>query len=65
MPSTVIAHFEYDREKALLTIRFTTGVVYQYLDVPEDVYVAFRQYREKGVYLNKFIKGKYAYKKMD
>jgi hypothetical protein len=64
MPSTVIAHIEYDREKALLTIRFTSGVVYQYLDVPEEVYVAFKQYREKGVYLNKEIKGKYAYRKM-
>ena len=64
MPSTVIAHIDYDREKALLTIRFNSGLVYQYLDVPEEVYTAFKQYREKGVYLNKFIKGKFAYKKL-
>jgi hypothetical protein len=33
--------------------------------VPEEVYVAFKQYREKGIYLNKFIKGKYAFKKIE
>ena len=64
MPSTVIAHIDYDKEKALLTIRFVSGMVYQYLDVPEEVVAEFRQYREKGVFLNKFIKGKYKYKKL-
>jgi hypothetical protein len=65
MPSSVIAHIAYDKEQSLLTIRFVSGVVYQYLDVPEEVYAAFKQYREKGVYLNKFIKGKYAFKKIE
>jgi hypothetical protein len=64
MPSTVIANMEYDKAQAVLTIRFVSGVVYQYLDVPEEEYKALRQYREKGVYLNKFIKGKYEYKKI-
>ncbi|GAO43830.1 KTSC domain-containing protein [Flavihumibacter petaseus] len=64
MPSTVIAHIDYSPADHTLTIRFVSGMVYQYLDVPEPVYQAFLQFREKGVYLNKFIKGKYRFKKL-
>ena len=64
MPSTVIAHIEYDATEQILKIAFNSGSVYAYQQVPEAVYTAMKQYREKGVYLNKFIKGKYAFKKL-
>jgi len=65
MPSTVIAHIDYDVAKNLLTIKFVSGVVYEYLNVPEEVYNAFKQYREKGVYLNRYIKGRFQFRKIE
>jgi hypothetical protein len=64
MPSTVIAHIDYDAVHCVLRIVFLSGAVYEYLQVPEAVYESLKQYREKGIFLNKFIKGKYAYKKV-
>jgi hypothetical protein len=64
MPSTVIAHIEYDAGQQLLRIRFVSGAVYEYLQVPETVYDSLKGYREKGVFLNKFIKGKFPFKKV-
>jgi hypothetical protein len=55
---------DYDTTNTLLTVRFVSGVVYEYLQVPETVYNSLKQSREKGVYLNKFIKGKYSYRKV-
>jgi len=65
MPSSVVARYYYDADKANLTIVFVSGAVYKYLKVPESEYTSFKQSRSKGEYLNKFIKGKYAYKKVD
>lgn len=64
MPSTVIAKIEYLAAQEILRIVFHSGAVYEYLQVPESVYTAMKQYREKGVYLNKFIKGKYSFRKI-
>jgi hypothetical protein len=64
MPSTVITHIEYDAPLSLLRIQFVSGAIYEYLDVPEPVYTAMKQYREKGVFLNKFVKGQYRYRKV-
>ena len=55
---------DYDPANELLTVRFVSGLIYEYLQVPQDVYTSLKQSREKGVYLNKFIKGKYAYRKV-
>lgn len=61
MPSTVIANIEYDAENAMLIIRFTSGDIYEYYKVPEDVYLSLKKSTTKGVYLNKHIKGKFAF----
>ncbi len=65
MPSTVIAHIEYDALTASLRVHFLSGAIYEYEAVPETVYQQMKQYREKGVFLNKFIKGKYRFKRID
>jgi hypothetical protein len=64
MPSTVIASYQYDAAAATLEIVYRSGAVYRYRNVPPDVYAAFKAYREKGVYLNKYIKGKFPYQKI-
>ena len=61
MPSTVIRSIAYNGISAVLTITFVTGSVYEYFDVPPDVYEQFKRFREKGVFYNEQIKGKYRF----
>lgn len=65
MPSTVVAHIDYDAARLLLTIHFVSGAIYEYQQVPEAVFLSLKQSREKGIYLNRFIKGKYNFKKIN
>ena len=65
MTSTVIASFQYDAAKSLLTIRFVSGAVYTYFDVPQEVYNDFKGSFSKGIYYNQNIKGKYGYSRVD
>jgi hypothetical protein len=61
MPSTVIRSIEYNAATAVLTITFLTGSVYEYYDVPQQLYDQFKGFREKGVFYNEHIKGKYTF----
>ena len=54
----------YNPEKARLRIRFLSGNVYEYKKVPPPVYRAISKASSKGTYLNRHIKGNYAYKKV-
>ncbi|PSL25434.1 KTSC domain-containing protein [Chitinophaga ginsengisoli] len=54
----------YDRDTATLRIIFVSGLVYDYKNVPEEVYEAMKRSGSKGIYLNKHIKGHYAYEKV-
>ncbi|HEU4608763.1 MAG TPA: KTSC domain-containing protein [Chitinophagaceae bacterium] len=64
MPSSVIAHIDYDPEKQVLKIRFLSGAVYVYYDVPDEVYVRMSKAKSKGHFLNTKIKGNYAFEKI-
>jgi len=64
MPSTVIASLSYDAPSATLRVVYTSGVTYDYAQVPVHVYESLKASRTKGVYLNQHIKGKYHYKKV-
>jgi hypothetical protein len=64
MPSAVIAAYEYDAGTETLTVRYQTGKVYQYLAVPEKVFRAMRATMYKGPFLNREIKGHFAYKEI-
>jgi hypothetical protein len=59
MPSSVISKYEYDAEKRILRVTFLSGKVYDYKNVPKQIYVNMRGYTSKGRYLNSFIKGLY------
>ena len=61
MPSTVIRSIEYDAAGAVLRVMFVTGSVYEYYEVPQEVYEQFKSFREKGVFYNGQIKGKYRF----
>lgn len=64
MPSSVVEYFNYNADSHTLTIHYVSGMVYEYLHVPEKIYVQLKQSRSKGTYLNKFIKGRFDYRKV-
>ena len=65
MPSSVIRKYYYKPELEILRIIYVSGAVYDYLDVPQEVFDEFRAAFSKGTYLNKIIKPKYRYEKRD
>ncbi len=64
MPSSVIAKYSYDAPAEVLRVIYVSGSVYDYLHVPASVYVELKNSRSKGSYLNKYIKGRFNYKKI-
>lgn len=65
MPSTVISKYYYKPELQILTIVYVSGMVYDYLDVPQEIFDEFRAAYSKGVYLNKNIKPFFKYNKKE
>jgi hypothetical protein len=63
MPSTVIASFRYDQDARVLELTFVSGMTYNYKEVPEEIYLGLKSAREKGIYFNKFIRGKFQFEK--
>lgn len=61
MPSTVIRHYVYDPEQALLTVTFVTGRRYVYAGVPAEVYAAMRRATSKGGFFNHRIRDHYPF----
>jgi hypothetical protein len=64
MPSTVVARMDYDEATRILRITFVSGLVYDYLEVPKDVYVSMKESGSKGIFLNRNIKNKYHFRKV-
>jgi len=65
MPSSVIASMHYFPGAARLRVKFVSGLVYDYKDVPEQVYHAMKSSASKGTYLKQHIKGQYEFEKID
>ena len=64
MPSSVIHQFTYDELNRRLRVFFTTGKVYDYINVPKEVYDQLLNSFSKGKFLNEQIKGKYMFEKV-
>lgn len=64
MPSAVIASYNYDVPSETLEIRYHSGKVYHYLNVPEKVFKEMRSTMVKGIWFNRHIKGKYSFKEV-
>jgi hypothetical protein len=62
--STNIASVGYDESSCTLEIEFTNGSVYEYFDVPEQVYREFLGSGSLGVYLNSQIRNRYRYQRV-
>lgn len=49
----------------VLEIRFESGHIYQYYNVPEEVYNAMLTAPSKGKYFNESIRGKFSYQEIE
>ena len=59
MPSTVIRSIDYESALSRLSVTFTTGRIYDYFAVPQNIADAFRSSFSKGAYFNANIRDKY------
>ena len=64
MPSSVVSAFFYDALSSTLRVIFTSGLIYDYTNVPVTVYEAMKKSTSKGKYLNQHIKGHYDFRKI-
>lgn len=62
--SSNIASIGYDESSETLEIEFLNGGVYQYFDVPKDVFDGLMEEDSHGKYLAANIKGVYRYSKV-
>lgn len=66
-PETVLlasSHIEsltFDPDTDTLTVVFTSGDSYDYMNVPPQVYRAFAAAPSAGQYFQRMVKGRYAY----
>jgi len=62
--SSNIASIGYDEESSTLEIEFLNGGIYQYFDVPINVYQELMSAGSHGQYLAQQIKGRFRYAKI-
>jgi lysyl-tRNA synthetase class 2 len=61
MPSAVIQSFQYDPDAASLRIKFQSGQVYRYENVPAEVVDRLRNATSKGQFFQEHIRGCFAF----
>lgn len=64
MPSSVIRRFRYDAVGQRLTVTFTSGAVYAYLDVPPKVAAALDQAESQGRFFGEAIRDRFAFDRL-
>lgn len=62
--SSNLASVGYDAENEILEVEFKHGGVYQYFDVPQNVYEELMNVSSHGVYFSANIRNDYDYQKM-
>ena len=63
--STNIKKTEYDTESKKLLVTFNNGALYEYDEVPHNIYAQFRLSDSQGKFFNTQISKNYKYKKLD
>lgn len=54
----------YDEQLRLLHIQFSNGALYEYYDVPMDVYIGLITASSAGKYFHEYVKGHYRYSRV-
>ena len=64
--SSALRSVGYDQEQRVLEIEFTSGAVYQYFDVPAEVYRGLMAAESHGRYFHQHVRDKsYRYQRMN
>ena len=64
MPSTAIAAVHYDQDHEQLTVKFTSGRIYRYFDVPLRVATGFQHAASLASYFNTRIRDRYRFQEI-
>jgi hypothetical protein len=59
--STTLSTIAYDDARNLLQLKFGSGAIYEYFDVPAAVHADLLRASSKGTYFNRMIRGRFAY----
>jgi hypothetical protein len=59
--SSAIARIGYDEASQILTVEFTSGIAYNYYDLPTAVFEQLKAAPSKGQFVTQNIKGTYRY----
>jgi hypothetical protein len=59
--SSNVARLSYDEKSSTLEVEFLNGSIYQYYDVPQQVWDAFKNATSKGQFMHQNLKGQYRY----
>jgi len=51
MPSSVVAEIQYDNVSHTLSVVYVSGLVYDYKNVPEEIYAGMKTAFSKGTFL--------------
>jgi len=62
--SSNLESFWYNKDKKRLTIEFWSGSIYEYADVPEQLFNELRLAESQGSYFYKNIRSNFIYKKL-
>lgn len=62
--SSNIASIGYDEATETLEVEFLNGTIYQYYNVPQNMYERLKQEGSKGRFLNTYIKNAYPYSRV-
>jgi KTSC domain-containing protein len=61
--SATLATVAYDVAREVLQLEFRDGGVYQYFEVPADIYEALLHAKSKGQYFNLAIRGRFQFER--
>jgi hypothetical protein len=62
--SSGIVSIGYDEKRKILEITFIPSGTYHYMNVQHSMYKALLKAESKGSFVNKYIKGRYKYKRI-
>jgi hypothetical protein len=63
--SSAISSVGYDERSAVLEVEFSSGAVYDYLQVPEKVYHALLKAPSKGSFVSRRVRDRYEFVRRD
>ena len=62
--SSNVIKIGYEKDNSTLEVEFKNGGTYQYYDVPEQIWEAFKAADSKGQFIHQNLKGQYRYSKV-